>query len=111
MSYRRCDLVRTVQPGQHDTGRALVKHAAEPNPLRRLDPDHGRHPVRAGRDDDRTDLLLAAGAVLEVEQYPVDAGCGTHFRRDRRGRSHKACQRWACPQRGCCVACRDSKET
>ena len=85
MSYRRRDLSRAVQPWQHDTGRAEVKHSAEPNPRRRLDSDHGRHAVRGGRDDDRTDLLLAAGAVLEIEQYPVDAGCGTHFRRDRRG--------------------------
>jgi hypothetical protein len=67
VSYRRCDFFRTVQPGQHDAGCALVKHPAEPNPLRRLDPDHGRHPVRARRHDDRTDLLLAAGAVLEVK--------------------------------------------
>src|SRR6476620_8778783 len=36
VSYRHCDFFRTVQPGQHDTGRALVKHTAEPNPLRRL---------------------------------------------------------------------------
>src|SRR6188768_4343309 len=41
VSYRRRDLFRTVQPRQHDTGRTLIKYAAEPNPLRRLDPDHG----------------------------------------------------------------------
>jgi hypothetical protein len=67
VSYRRRDLFRTIQPGQHDTGRALIKHTTEPNPLRRLDPDHGRHAVRARRDDDRTDLLLAACPVLEVK--------------------------------------------
>jgi hypothetical protein len=82
MSDRGRDIGRTVQPWQHDTGRTKIKDAAEPNPFRGLDPNYGRYPVRARRDNDRTDLLLAAGTVFEVEQDPVHPGCGTHFRRD-----------------------------
>jgi hypothetical protein len=87
VSKRRRDFGRRVQSGQHDTGRTEVEHSAESNPLCRFDSDDGWHPVRAGRKDGRTNVLLAAGTVLEVEQYPVDAACRTYLRGDRRGRS------------------------
>ena len=43
-------------------------------------------PYAAGGRDDVADLLLAAGAVLEVEQHPVEPGGGADLGADRRTR-------------------------
>ena len=51
-------------------------------------------PYDAGGRDDVADLFLAAGAVLEVEQHPVDAGAGADLGGDRRTRCRGRCRRW-----------------
>ena len=73
------------QPGQHDPGRAQVEHPAEPDAGVGLDPDHGGHAVGGRGQHGRADLLLAAAAVLQVEQDPVGPGGGADLGRHRRG--------------------------
>ena len=76
--------VGAVDPGEHDPGGAEVEQSPGADPVGGLDPDDGRHAVRRGGGDDVPRLLLAAGAVLEVEQDPVDAGRRADLGGDRR---------------------------
>ena len=49
----------------------------------RLDPHDGRYAVGGGHGHEGTDLFLAPGAVLEVDQQPVEAGGRAHLGRSR----------------------------
>ena len=82
-------------------GCPAVQDPAHPDPGGGFDPDHGGHPVAPGGRDDVADLLLAAAAVLEVEQHPVDPGRGADFRGQwRRGPEEGAEGRDAGPDGG-----------
>src|SRR5512141_3184495 len=62
-------LCGAVEPGQHDAGSSAVQRPSDPDPFRGLDANDGGDPVAAGCGDHVADLLLAAGAVFEVEQH------------------------------------------
>ena len=77
------NLIGTVDAGQHDSRGTVVQDAAHPDPGVGLDPDHGGHPVGTGGRDDVADLFLTAGAVLQVQQQPVEPGSGADLGGER----------------------------
>ena len=90
---------RTVDAGQHDSRCPVVQDPAHPDPGVGLHPDHGRHAVRAGGRDDIADLFLTAGAVLQIEQQPVEPGSGADLGGER-GRGAQEGAQGGCPRRG-----------
>ncbi len=76
---------RAVDAGKHHAHGAEVEQPAGADAGGRLGPHQGGDTVRRSGRDDAEDLLLPAGAVLEVEQHPVDAAGRTDLRGDRGG--------------------------
>ena len=74
------DLVRGLQLGQHDPGRTQVERPPDPKPLGRLRTDDRGHRRRPHRIEQRQEIRLGRGPVLEVQDGPVEAGVATQLR-------------------------------
>ena len=81
---RLAGLLGQVHPRDHDPVRAEVERPADPQPLAGLRPDEGGRRRRAHRVEDGQQVRFGAGAVLEVEDQPVEAGPGHELGRDGR---------------------------
>ena len=81
---RLAGLLGRVHPGDHDPVRAEVERPADPQPLAGLGPDEGGGRRRAHRVEVGQQVGLGAGAVLEVDDQPVEAGAGHDLGRHRR---------------------------
>ena len=84
MRERVAGLFLGVETREHHAGRAGVEHPPGPDAFRALDAHDHRHVVRGGGQQLTDERVLAAGAVLEVEQQPVEAGQRAGLRRQGR---------------------------
>jgi hypothetical protein len=66
MRNRGLNLRNRLEPRQHHSRSARIEHSTGPNPRVGLHPHHCRHPVGRGHRHRRTNLLLAARAVLKI---------------------------------------------
>ena len=93
MGQRGLHLCGAVQPGQHDASGPGVQRPSDADPFRRLDADESGDAVAARGRDHVADLLFPAGAVLEVEQHPVEPGRRAHLGADRGGHADERAER------------------
>jgi hypothetical protein len=77
------DLGLGVQAREHDARRARVERAPGADPLGGLGAHDHRHVVRGRGEQLADERVLAAGAVLEVDQQPVEAGQRARLGRER----------------------------
>jgi hypothetical protein len=80
---RLAHLFGGVQAREHDPGGAVVEYPADADAGIGLHPHDHRDAIGGGHRDGGAELLLPAGAVLEVEQQPVEPGSRAHLGRDR----------------------------
>ena len=81
---RLASLLGQVHPRDHDPVRTEVERAADAQSFARLRPDQGGGRCRAHRVEAGQQVGFGAGAVLEVDDQPVEAGAGHDLGRDRR---------------------------
>ena len=82
--HRLPNLVDRVEAGDHDPGRAQVERPADPDPLARGGTDQGSGRRDLDRREDGHEARLVPGAMLEVDDQPVEAGPGTQLGGRRR---------------------------
>ena len=91
---RLARLLRQVHPRDHDPVRTEVEGTTDAQPLARLRPDKGGGRCRAHRVEVGQQVGFGAGAVLEVDDQPVEAGAGHDLGRHRRSEAgERAVQR------------------